>query len=174
MQVSFWALHSVCVQSHIPHRHFFVCKLINAAPTSTEEQLFGGVWFTESGTQVLLLLLNVCTMTDCLNEVSMCCPIMMPQVEKKSLDPPKSFPRLESTQFGGCLALQHMLCDCAFKATCQKKLVCSRPHMSASRCKHLPDTQARDSEEKAAHLQVPQKSAGLRGGPDSCTWARNF
>lgn len=36
--------------------------------------------------------------------------------------------------------------------------------MSASRCKHLPDTQARDSEEKAAHLKAPQKSAGLRGG----------
>lgn len=36
--------------------------------------------------------------------------------------------------------------------------------MSASRCKHLRDTQARDSEEKAAHLKAPHKSAGLRGG----------
>lgn len=36
--------------------------------------------------------------------------------------------------------------------------------MPASRCKHLPDTQARDSEEKAAHLKAPQKSAGSRGG----------
>lgn len=35
--------------------------------------------------------------------------------------------------------------------------------MSASRCKHFPDTQARDSEEKAAHLKAPQKSEGLRG-----------
>lgn len=28
--------------------------------------------------------------------------------------------------------------------------------MSASRCRRLPDTQARDSEEKAAYLKAPQ------------------
>lgn len=155
MQVSFWALLSVCVQSHTPHRLFFVCKLINAVPTSTEEQLFGGVWLTERGTQVPPLLLSVRRMTDCLNEVSVCRSIMTPQVERKP-GPTKKLSQIGKHTVWGCLALQHMLCDCAFKAACQKKLGCSRPHMSASRCRHLPDSQARDSEEKEAHLKAPQ------------------
>lgn len=69
--------------SHTSHSQFFVCKLINAATASIEEQLFGGVWLTKRDTQVPLLLLSICKMTDCLNEVSMCCSIIMPQVEKK-------------------------------------------------------------------------------------------
>lgn len=94
------------------------------------------------------------------------CPCAAPLWRLRSREKPGPTEKL--SQIGkhtvwGCLALQHMLCDCAFKATCQKKLVCSRPHMPASRCKHLPDTRARDSEGKAAHLKVLQKSAGLRG-----------
>lgn len=172
MQVSFWASLSVCVHSHIPHRHFFVCKLINAVPTSTEEQLFSSVWLTERGTQVPPLLLSVRRMTDCLNEVSMCCSIMMPQVEKKP-GPTKKLSQIGKHTVWGCLALQHMLCDCAFKATCQKTLVCSSPHMSASRRKRLPDTQPRDSEEKAAHLKAPENQQVCEC-PGSCMWARYF
>lgn len=53
---------------------------------------------------------------------------------RKKPGPTKKLSQIGKHSVWGCLALQHMLCDCAFKATCQKKLVCSRPHMSASRC----------------------------------------
>lgn len=93
-----------CTQtpSHRPHSQLFVCKLINAATASTEEQLLAGVWLAERDAQVLLLLWSVCRMPDRHNGVSMCFSVVMPQVEKKkSLDPPKSFHRLKSAQFGG-------------------------------------------------------------------------
>lgn len=94
-------------------------------------------------------------MTDCLNEVFVCRSIMTPQVERKP-GPTEKLSQIGKRTVWGCLALQHMLCDRAFKAACQKKLGCSRPHMSASRCSRSLDTQARDSEEKAAHLKAPQ------------------
>lgn len=86
---------------HTPHSQSFVCKLINAATTSTEEQLFRCAWLTERDTQVLRLLLSICEMTDCLTEVPMCRSIIMPQVEKKKKKPG---PTKKLSQIGKCTA----------------------------------------------------------------------
>ena len=64
-------------------------------------------------------------MPDCRDGVSMCFSIVMPQVEKKKPGPTEKLSQIAKCTVRGCLALQHMLCDCAFKATCQEKLVCS-------------------------------------------------
>lgn len=138
------------------------------APTFPTEQLSSGVWLSERDTQVLLLLQGICRMPDCLDGVSMCFSIIKAQVEeKKKPGPTEKLSQIGKCTVWGCLALQHMLCDCAFKATCQKKFVCSRPHMSASRWEHVPVTQARDAEGEAASLQSPSSSARWRGCPAS-------
>lgn len=51
--------------------------------------------------------------------------LMMPRVGKKKPGHSKKLSQIGKCTVWGCLALQHMLCDCAFKAACPEELVCS-------------------------------------------------
>ena len=112
--------------SHLKHSHFFVCKLITAATAPAESSCLGawGALAGRGGTQVGLLLRSLCRAPCACLECPCASAYDASGREKKGWTHEK-LSQIGKCTVWGCLALQHMLCDCAFKTACQEELVCS-------------------------------------------------